>query len=104
MQDIRDDDKRRHGLQIHEDREGDATDYMFPGSRPADYNQHSMLGLMAVYNRLPAEVVEGCSCVSSFQKMLQELVKARALKHQCTDWKWTLSPRIPLFRHPLLSF
>ena len=76
---------------------------MFPGSRPADYIQHSVPGLMAVYSRLPSEVLEGCS-VSSSQKMQQEQVKAQALEHYCPDWKWTLNPRIPLFRHQLLSF
>ena len=93
----------KHRLQIREYRDGDVSDYVFPGSRPADYIQHSMLGLTAVYNRLPASVVESCACVSSFQSTLQELVKTRALCHQSSDWKWTFSPRIPLHRHPLLT-
>ena len=93
----------RHRLQICEYCDGDVSDYIFPGSRPADYIQHSMLGLTAVYNRLPADIVDGCASVSSFQSALQELVKTRALRYQCPDWKWTLSPRIPFHRHPLIG-
>ena len=97
------DENGKHRLQLHEFRNGDASDYFLPGSRPADYIQHSMLGLVAIYNILPAEVVEGCACVPSFQGALQDLVKVRAFQYHCPDWKWTLSPRIPLHRHPLLT-
>ena len=94
---------QKHRFQLQEYGDGDASDYALPNSSPAAYIQNSMLGLIAIYNRLPAQVVEGCGCVPSFQRALQDIVKARALVHQCTDWKFTFSPRIPLHRHPVLS-
>ena len=61
--------------------------------------RRSALGLVAVYNLLPAEVVRATD-VKSFQKELQQLVKARA-RANCEDWQLTLSPRLPLHNHPL---
>jgi hypothetical protein len=61
--------------------------------------KRSALGLVAVYNMLPAAVVE-TSCISAFQKKLQELVIARATEG-CEDWQATLSPRVALDHHPL---
>ena len=89
----------RHRLQlcdygVHE------SDLQFPGSRPADYLQNSALGLVQVYNLLPAGIVENSSSVSSFQSALQGVLMARATAG-CTDWKFTFSPRVPMHRHPL---
>ena len=60
--------------------------------------RRSALGLVAVYNLLPAEVVQK-TIVKEFQKSLQELVKERAVAN-CENWAETLSPRVPLYRHP----
>ena len=78
----------------------DATDFMLPGSRPAEYIQNSAFGLINVYNELPACVVEASPCVPSFQKALQELVISRANAGN-DDWEYTLSPRVSAWRHPL---
>ena len=59
----------------------------------------SALGLVAVYNLLPARVVKAKS-VKDFQSQLQSLVASRAMEG-CDDWQATLSPRVPLDRHPL---
>ena len=61
--------------------------------------KRSILGLIAIYNMLPEEVVM-CSETSDFQTALQDLVKIRAVAG-CDDWKLTLSPRVPLRFHPL---
>ena len=78
----------------------DASDFVLPGSRPANYIRYSAFGLIEVYNRLPAEIVEASPCVASFQKALQQLVIFRA-DSGYSDWEQTLSPRIALYRHPL---
>ena len=54
---------------------------------------------MAVYNRLPAEVVS-VNCVKEYQKLLAGMVKERAAADR-EDWELTFSPRIPLWRHAL---
>ena len=61
--------------------------------------RRSALGLAAVYNMLPEEVV-ATNCVRDFQRNLQNLVKNRA-QDSAEDWKSTLSPRVPWWRHPL---
>ena len=61
--------------------------------------RRSALGLIAVYNLLPADVVK-LTGVKEFQRALQELVKKRAVEN-CEDWPLTLSLRVPLWRHPL---
>ena len=61
--------------------------------------RRSALGLVKVYNLLPESAV-ATDCVKEFQHNLQELVKTRA-KEQLDDWKETLSPRTPWWRHPL---
>jgi hypothetical protein len=63
--------------------------------------QRSALGLVAVYNMLPGRC-RGSRSVSDFQKSLQQIVKDRAAEG-CLDWKNSLSPRVPLQRHPLLN-
>ena len=61
-----------------------------------------MLGLVQVYNRMPARLVETNGCVSSFQAALQVVLAQRAAAG-CCDWKCTFSPRVPMHRHPLLE-
>jgi len=63
--------------------------------------KRSALGLAAIYNRLPASFVMTRS-VSSFQRKLQQFVTERACAG-CADWRETLSPRLPLDGHPVLS-
>ena len=93
--------RQKHRMQLNEYRNGDVSDFALPGSRPAEYIQRSLFGLLSIYNMLPADIVEQSSTVSSFQSRLQKLVKERALNS--TDWKYTFSPRIPLHRHPLIN-
>ena len=81
---------RRRPRQLVEYRDGQHTEYL----------KRSALGLVSVYNLLPATVVV-VDCVSVFQGALQALVKERALA-SCEDWQDTLSPRIDLWRHPLM--
>ena len=76
------------------------SDFALPGSRPAAYLDQSAHGLIRFYNKLPANIVERCSCVSSFQKSLQELVLHRAQAGH-GDWELTLSPRVGSSHHPL---
>ena len=59
-----------------------------------------MLGLISVYNRLPAEIVESASSVSSFQSSLQGLLRYMA-STGVADWAQMFSPRIPWHRHLL---
>ena len=77
-------------------------DFRLPGSRPADCIARSMFGLIAVYHKLPAKVVEACASVSSFQGALQGVLLDRALSGQ-GDWKKLLSPRQHSNQHPLDS-
>ena len=80
---------RRHSKHLQDPRKG-----RFP-----ELLRRSALGLIAVYNLLPTEVVLESS-VKGFQSKLQELVKTRATAGY-TDWSETLSPRVPLWKHPL---
>eukprot|EP00973_Karenia_brevis_P027964 3851646-Karenia_brevis.AAC.1 len=93
--------RRRHALQLLEFSEGHWTDYAYPHSRPADYIAHSILGLVALYNRLPARIVEASGSVSEFQGALQELLISNA-NAGMPDWQLTYSTRIPWLGHPLL--
>ena len=61
--------------------------------------RRSALGLVAVYNLLPAWVVLP-KTVKEFQKNLSILLRQRATA-DCEDWVYTFSPRVPLWRHPL---
>ena len=96
--------KRQAGIGLHRlqlcEYGAHESDFQLPGSRPADYLQNSALGLVQVYNLLPADIVESSSSVSSFQSALQGVLMARATAG-CTDWKFTFSPRVPMHRHPL---
>ena len=62
--------------------------------------RRSALGLVAVYNLLPADLV-AAGTVKDFQRTLQDLLCHRAVTGKL-DWKETYSPRVPLWRHPLL--
>ena len=81
--------QRRHAGQLVETRRG----------RFLEVVRRSALGLVAVYNLLPPEVVQS-KTVKRFQEQLQEQLKARA-RAGCEDWPLTYSPRVPLWRHPL---
>ena len=89
-----------HRLQLIEYASGHASDYALPGSRPANYIAHSMFGLVAVYNRLPAYIVEGCGSVSTFQAALQQMLGAW-VNAGVWNWESAFSPRVPWHRHLL---
>ena len=80
---------RRHSKQLVDSRTG-----AFP-----ELLRRSALGLVAMYNLLDEELVSETS-VKDFQGKLQALLKERATAG-CEDWAQTLSPRVPLWRHPL---
>jgi hypothetical protein len=61
--------------------------------------KRSALGLVAIYNLLPASAVEALN-VSTFQSRLQLLVKDAATARQ-PNWQHHLSPRLCLNTHPL---
>ena len=73
---------RRHPRQLKDPRKGAYPELL----------RRSALGLVAVYNLLPADVALEHS-VAAFQKKLQQLVKARAAAG-CEDWVLTFSPRV----------
>ena len=79
----------RHKWQLREYRKG----------RFLEILRRSALGLVAVYNLLPAEVVTA-DTVKDFQTNLQDLLCYRATQ-EVPDWKDTYNPRVPLWRHPL---
>ena len=64
-----------------------------------EIERRSALGLVWVYNRLPDGIARH-DTVKEFQRTLQLLLKDR-LATGCTDWKTTLSPRVPAYCHPL---
>ena len=80
---------RRHDKQLEEPRKG-----CFP-----ELLRRSALGLVAVYNLLPKAVVDQ-GTVKDFQRELQELLTKRAAAG-CEDWRFTFSPRVSLWKHPL---
>ena len=90
----------RHRLQLEEYTDGHWSDFVYLGSQPANYIRRSLLGLISVYNRLPAEIVESASSVSSFQSSLQGLLRYMA-STGVADWAQMFSPRIPWHRHLL---
>ena len=98
----RENPRSKHRLQLQEHTGGHWSDFAFPNWRPADYVSNSLLGLVSVYNRLPAEIVEASGCVSSFQSALQMFLSGKA-NAGCLDWRQTFSPRVPWHRHPLLN-
>ena len=80
---------KRHPRQLQETRQGAFQELL----------RRSVLGLVSVYNLFPAELVL-TETVPAFQAQLQALLKKRATAG-CEDWAETLSPRVPLWRHPL---
>ena len=64
--------------------------------------RRSALGLEAVYNLLPQEIVQ-CNSVPEFQRSLQQLLKIAAAAERL-GWRELFSPRTPMFRHPLRCF
>ena len=93
----------RHRLQLVEYQDGHWTDFALPHSCPANYIQHSMLGLVTIYNRLPASIVEESSNVSAFQRGLQDLLRHSAGTGD-PEWARLFSPRVPQHRHPLNKY
>ena len=65
-----------------------------------EITRRSALGLVAVYNLLPQVAVDITS-VKAFQSQLQNIVK-RELHLQNPEWQQLLSPRVPIYRHPLI--
>ena len=76
--------REKHGRQLHDPRK----------SSHLNVVRRSALGLVAVYNLLPAAVVRNTE-VKDFQRELQELFKKRAEEGE-EDWAETFSPRVPL--------
>jgi len=91
----------KHRLQLTEYGSGHSTDYALPNSQPAQYIQRSALGLVAVYNRLPRDIVEGCCTVSSFQTTLQNFLKDQAMS--IASWDGIFSPRTMMQHHPVIA-
>ena len=68
-------------------------------SSSTDWMKRSILGLIAIWNMLPEEIVMEPD-TKDFQGALQDLVKVRAVAG-CDNWKLSLSPRVPLREHSL---
>ena len=81
----------KHRLQVKE-LAAHWSDFALPGSRPAAYIDHSMFGLIRVYNSLPPEIVESSPGVSPFQAKLQDVLCHRASEGH-SGWQFTFSPR-----------
>ena len=80
---------RRHSRQLVDPR----------GPRFSEQLRRSALGLIAIYNLLPGEIV-GAESVSDFQRSLQDMMKAFACSN-VEGWPDLFSPRVPLFSHLL---
>ena len=93
----------RHRLQLVEYEDGHWTDFALPRSRPTNYIRHSVLGLVSVYNRLPASIVEVSSNVSLFRRGLQYLLRHSAGSGD-PEWVRLFSPRVPWHTHPLNKY
>jgi hypothetical protein len=79
----------RHNRQLITHRKGKFLDVL----------AQSILGLVDVYNLLPAYVVDADD-TSTFQGMLQQILVAAA-EHNVTAWPNIFSPRNAIFAHPL---
>ena len=64
--------------------------------------KRSALGLVAIYNMLPREIVAAKS-VQLFQRELQSMV-SKCAQSGHPQWQELLSPRLALETHPLVSF
>ena len=60
----------------------------------------SAIGMVPVYNILPAALVEQATSVKLLQKWLQQLVMDRALS-SCDKWRVILTCRCHMYEHPL---
>ena len=80
--------RRRHDKQLVDPRQGQFSEQL----------RRSALGLVAIYNLLPQEVVDAPT-VSLFQSQLQALLGVAMRR---SSWQELFSPRVPLFRHMLL--
>ena len=70
--------------------------------RQANFSEQirrSALGLIPVYNLLPADIV-ALPTVAAFQSALQRLLKIAAAAGR-PGWQSLFSPRVPTYRHPL---
>ena len=85
---VTDDGSRRHRYTL-----------LDQGAR-SNLRSRSALGLIPVYNMLPADAVEH-KTVSAFQANLQSMLKDRA-SSDVQDWEKLFSPRIPAAKHPLM--
>ena len=83
---------RRHGKQL--------VDLRSVGS--LEIVSRSAHGLVAVYNLLPADVVD-LGCVSAFQAVLQCMLKDRA-SQGAEGWACMFCPRLQLYQHPLRTY
>ena len=65
--------------------------------------KRSLLGMLDIYNMLPAAIVERSASVKEFQQALQNMVCDRT---QASDsaWEHLYSSRLPRHAHPLLQF
>ena len=79
----------RHGKQLSDIR----------NRRFLEIERRSALGLIWVYNRLPEEIVRHDN-VKDFQRSLQSFINDILLSG-CDDWKYSLSPRIAVYKHAL---
>ena len=61
-----------------------------------------MLGMIDVYNILPASIVEQCPCVKSFQSALQTLA-SKCASRGVDEWHHMYSSRCRMHVHPLLQ-
>ena len=81
--------RRRHDKQLKDPR----------GPRFSEQLRRSALGLVAIYNLLPQEIVDA-PFVSVFQSLLQSMLKDFAVS-AVPDWQDLFSPRVPIYRHLL---
>ena len=82
--------RRKHSKQLVETRKG----------RFLELVRRSASGLVAVYNLLTPEAIQANTIKAFFNRTCKELLKRRATEG-CSDWQETLSPRVPLWKHPL---
>ena len=83
--------RRRHSRQLVDRR----------GAQFTEQFRRSALGLVAIYNLLPEEIVMAPT-VALFQSQLQNLLRTHAMSSQ--EWQDLFTPRIPLYCHPLLQY
>ena len=80
---------RRHSKQLETYRKGHFLEIV----------SHSILGLVDIYNLLPADVIEA-KTVKNFQQRLQAMMKLSAYNGE-GNWEFLFSPRMTLYNHQL---